>query len=108
MTAPSSEHVATKLAHSCNICDQLVIDLNQSNHRHVLGQLDELLGRPSGENCELLRQHTAKRNAGPETGVELGDYRIYAAIDDPAPAAVPFRPPGIGFGSETACKVARG
>jgi hypothetical protein len=39
---------------------------------------------------------------------DFQDYRICAAIDDPAPAAVPFRPPGIGFGLETACKVARG
>ncbi|KAF2996333.1 hypothetical protein E8E14_003560 [Neopestalotiopsis sp. 37M] len=138
MTAPSSECAAANIAHSCTICDQMVIDLDQNNQRHVLGRLDELLRQPGGENCELLRQYTAKSKAGPETAVELGvsryrgrredlrayimrqgfndddgdtdsqGFRVYAAADDLASAAVPSRPPGIDIGLERAFKVARG
>lgn len=82
MTAPFSECAAANIAHSCTICGQMVIGLDQNNQRHVLGRLDELLRQPGGENCELLRQYTAKSKAGPETGVELGVSRYRGLSED--------------------------
>ncbi|KAH8204778.1 hypothetical protein TruAng_001112 [Truncatella angustata] len=80
MTA--SECAAASIAHSCTLCSQLVVDLDQKTQRHVLGQLGELQRRPGADRCELLRQYVGNSKAGPETNVEFRVSRYRGRRDD--------------------------
>ncbi|KAI1425069.1 heterokaryon incompatibility protein-domain-containing protein [Xylaria sp. FL1777] len=68
---------AAEIAHSCSICDQLVVNLDDRVQSHILGRLGELKQRVGAEQCELLQQYASVTKAGPETSVELrlGRYR---------------------------------
>ncbi|TGJ86338.1 hypothetical protein E0Z10_g2426 [Xylaria hypoxylon] len=68
---------ATEIAHSCSICDQVVVDLDDRAQSHILGQLGELKQQAGAEQCELLQQYVSVTKAGLETNVELrlGRYR---------------------------------
>ncbi|GAW16743.1 hypothetical protein ANO14919_061800 [Xylariales sp. No.14919] len=68
---------AAEIAHSCSICDQIVVNLDDRAQNHILGRLGELQQRPGAEQCELLQQYVSVTKAGPETNVELrlGRYR---------------------------------
>ncbi|GAP84985.2 putative leucyl-tRNA synthetase protein [Rosellinia necatrix] len=75
MTATTGS--AAEIAHSCSICDRVVVNLDDRVQSHTLGQLEELRQQAGVEQCELLRQYVSVTKAGPETGVELrfGRYR---------------------------------
>lgn len=66
-----------EIAHSCSICDQIVVNLNDRIQSHILGQLGKLKQQAGAEQCELLQQYASVTKAGPETNVELrlGRYR---------------------------------
>ncbi|KAJ8132628.1 hypothetical protein O1611_g1003 [Lasiodiplodia mahajangana] len=68
---------AAEIAHSCSICDQVVVNLDERAQSHILGQLGELKRQAGAEQCELLQQYISVTKAGPETNVELriGRYR---------------------------------
>ncbi|KAI1120723.1 heterokaryon incompatibility protein-domain-containing protein [Nemania abortiva] len=67
----------SEIAHSCSICDQVVVNLDERVQSHILGQLGELKKQAGAEKCELLRQFVSITKASPETNVELriGRYR---------------------------------
>ncbi|KAI0426213.1 heterokaryon incompatibility protein-domain-containing protein [Xylaria sp. FL1042] len=75
MTAATGS--VAEIAHSCSICDQVVVNLDDRVQNHILGQLGELKQRAGAEQCELLQQYLSVTKAGPETNVELrvGRYR---------------------------------
>ncbi|KAJ2988910.1 hypothetical protein NUW58_g3730 [Xylaria curta] len=68
---------AAEIAHSCSICDQVVVNLDDRIQSCILGQLGELKKRAGAEQCELLQQYVSLTKAGPEVNVELrlGRYR---------------------------------
>ncbi|KAI0512607.1 heterokaryon incompatibility protein-domain-containing protein [Xylaria bambusicola] len=66
-----------EIAHSCSICNQVVVNLDDRTQSHILGQLGELKQQAGAESCALLQQYISVTKAGPETNVELrlGRYR---------------------------------
>ncbi|KAI0869859.1 heterokaryon incompatibility protein-domain-containing protein [Hypoxylon argillaceum] len=75
MTATSGS--VSEIAHSCSICNQIVVNLDDRAQSHILGQLGKLKQQAGAEQCELLQQYVRVTKAGPETNVELhvGRYR---------------------------------
>lgn len=67
----------SEIAHSCSICNQIVVNLDDRAQSHILGQLGKLKQQAGAEQCELLQQYVRVTKAGPETNVELhvGRYR---------------------------------
>ncbi|KAK5627655.1 hypothetical protein RRF57_003370 [Xylaria bambusicola] len=59
------------IAHSCSICNQVVVNLDDQTQSHILGQLGKLKQQAGAERCELLQQYVSVTKAGPETNVEL-------------------------------------
>ncbi|KAI0096678.1 heterokaryon incompatibility protein-domain-containing protein [Nemania sp. FL0031] len=68
---------AADIAHSCSICNQVVVNLDERVQSHILGQLGELKQQAGADQCELVQQFVSVTKAGPETNVELriGRYR---------------------------------
>ncbi|KAI0543461.1 heterokaryon incompatibility protein-domain-containing protein [Xylaria curta] len=125
---------AIEIAHSCSICDQVVVNLDDQAPSYILGQLGELMQQAGAERCELLQQYISVTKADPETNVELRFgryrnrkddmraciaregwdddteaqyYRVYAPANDPSFKVLPINPPDLDIGSERAFEKAR-
>jgi hypothetical protein len=56
---------AVNIAHSCSICEQVVINLDGRVQKHILGQLGELKQQVGADQCERLQQYVQITKAEP-------------------------------------------
>lgn len=69
MTADAGS--VAEIAHSCSICDHVVVNLTDRIQSHNLGLLGQLKQQAGTEQCELIREFLSVTKASPETDVEL-------------------------------------